>query len=161
MMGRPRGKAPGRVLPVAEKLLPAGRPRKDPPADAARRIREATARGCNRRGVAMALGCNVDVLVRWLDERAELKEAFDEGREKERAALHGKLYEAAMSGAVVPALFLLKARHGYREGEQEGQANRVSVVFRIPGALPLDKYNVEVIDDTGTEQISDETARRP
>lgn len=158
-MVRPRPKTPGRVVPAAERLSAAGRPRKDPPPNAAQRIREATARGCNRRGVAMALGCNVDVLVRWLDEHAELKEAFDDGRENERAALHGKLFEAAMNGAVVPALFLLKARHGYREGEQESQANRVSVTFNIPGALPLDKYMV-IENESRAEQISDEATRR-
>lgn len=166
-MGRPRGKAPGRVLPLAEKTPSAGgRPRKHPPPDAARIIRSAAARGYTRRGVAMALSCNEDVLVRWLDEHAELREAFAEGREIERAALHGRLYEAAMRGAVVPALFLLKARHGYREGEQEGQATpRVNITFNVPAALPLDAYNKMVIEndesgEPGTERISDEAVKR-
>jgi hypothetical protein len=106
----------------------------------------------------MALGCCLDVLIRWLDKFPELKEAFAEGREIERSALHGKLFEAAMNGAVVPALFLLKSRHGYREGEQEGQANRVSVTFNIPGALPLESYVIE--DEAGTQRISDKTPKR-
>jgi len=132
---------PGRVVPECNKLQ-LGRPRKEPPADAADVIRLATSTGASKIGVAMALGASFDVLARWLDESPELKAAFSEGREKERASLHNVLYEAAMAGAVVPALFLLKARHGYQEGQQEGQANRVSVTFNIPGAMPLDKFMV-------------------
>lgn len=147
------------MVPAEDKQTSAGRPRKVPPPGAAKVIREATARGASQRGVAMALGCCIDVLIRWLDEYPDLKEAFAEGREKERAALHNVLFEAAMNGAVVPALFLLKARHGYREGEQEGQANRVSVTFNIPGALPLESYVVE--DESGTQRISDAPAKRP
>jgi hypothetical protein len=140
---RPRPRTPGRVVPVEDKLSAGGRPRKEPPADAADVIRHAAAHGASKVGVAMAAGCNVDVLNRWFDERPDLKLAFDEGREKERASLHNVLYDAAMKGAVVPALFLLKARHGYQEGQQDGQGNRVFVTFNIPGALPLDNYVVE------------------
>jgi hypothetical protein len=146
-------------VPVHEKLTAAGRPRKEPPADAAEVIRHATAHGASKDGVAMALACSRDVLVRWLDERPDLKQAFDEGRERERASLHNVLYEAAMNGAIVPAMFLLKARHGYQEGQQEAQANRVSVTFNIPGALPLDKYMV-VENEPGTERLPISPAKR-
>jgi len=101
----------------------------------------------------MALGCNDSTLVRWLDEFPELNEAFSEGREKERQTLHNVLYEAATTGgdknALVAAMFLLKARHGYIEGQQESQANRVSINFAIPGAMPLDKFMV-IEDDQST-----------
>ena len=40
----------------------------------------------------------------------------------------------------VPAIFLLKTRHGYREGDQTEQGNRVSVTFNLPGAQPLDAF---------------------
>ena len=142
-MAREKGTLlPGRVKAPELKLSATGRPRKKAPPDAAEVIRLATSTGASKIGTAMALGVSYDVLVRWLDESPELKAAFDEGREKERASLHNVLYEAAMAGAVVPALFLLKAKHGYLEGQQEGQANRVSVTFNIPGAMPLDKYTV-------------------
>jgi hypothetical protein len=151
-MVQPRGKLPGRVKPADEKLL-AGRPRKEPPPDAAEVIRLAAAKGASMRGAAMALACNVEVLTRWLDEDPDLKTAFDEGRERERQTLHSVLYEAAMAGAVIPALFLLKARHGYQEGQQDGQANRVTINFTIPGAMPLDKFMV-VENEPRTERIS-------
>lgn len=94
----------------------------------------------------MALGVSDAILSRWLDEHPELNAAFHEGREKERQTLHGILYTAATTqgdkGALIAAMFLLKARHGYVEGQQETQANRVSVTFNVPGAQPLDKYLV-------------------
>ena len=157
-----RGRLPGRVKPEAEKLT-TGRPRKQPPADAFEVIQAATASGASKIGVAMALGISTDVLARWLDERPDLKQGFDAGREKERASLHNVLYAAAMAGAVVPALFLLKARHGYQEGQQEAQTNRVNITFNLPGAVPLDKFLV--IDDANnrTEPVPAKpalTARR-
>ncbi|MBK6008808.1 hypothetical protein JJB11_22150 [Ramlibacter ginsenosidimutans] len=148
-----RPKTPGRVLgPSDARLSNAGRPRKDPPAGAAELIRHAAAHGASQRGVAMALHSNVDCLRRWLDEHPELKQAFDEGREQERAVLHNALYRTATEGtgkdALIAAMFLLKSRHGYVEGDQEVQTNRVAVTFNIPAALPLDKFMV--VDDGGT-----------
>lgn len=142
-MSKPR--TPGRVIPLDEKQT-AGRPRKEPPPDAAEVIRQACATGANKIGVCMALGCSADVLDRWLDEDATLKEAFAHGREKERTTLHNVLYESAISGngkdSLIAAMFLLKSRHGYQEGQQESQANRVSVTFNIPAATPLNQFMV-------------------
>lgn len=98
------------------------------------------------KGIAAALAISVDTFRKWLDEYPELNEAFDKGREKERAALHGSLYDAAMKGNAVAAMFLLKSRHGYREGDQGEQANRVSINFTLPGAMPVEKF-VEVNAD--------------
>ncbi len=59
-----------------------------------------------------------------------------QGREAERLTLHNVLYEqATKNGNIVAAMFLLKARHGYREGDQSTEANRVSINFTMPGAL--------------------------
>ena len=40
----------------------------------------------------------------------------------------------------VAAIFLLKARHGYREGVVLEQQSNVRVTFDIPGALTPDNY---------------------
>lgn len=157
-MATQRPKTAGRVIPLEDKLTE-GRPRKLAPPDAADVIRKVCATGSNKRGVAMALGCDITVLDRWMDEAPELKQAFDEGREKERQTLHNVLYDAATTGtgkeALIAAMFLLKARHGYQEGAQDGQANRVSVTFNIPAAQPLDKYMVIENDtDARTQSVS-------
>lgn len=122
-----------------------GRPRKQPPADAVTRIAELAAEGFSVRGVAAGLGTSVDVLNRWMDENSALKEAFDAGRERERHALHNVLYRLATEEKdKISAMFLLKSRHGYREGDQGEQANRVSINFTLPGALKPDEF-VEVV----------------
>lgn len=127
-----------------------GRPRKAPPTDAAQRIQAAAADGFTIPGVAMTLGVNQDVLKRWMDEHPELKQAFAFGREMERRTLHNVLYRAATEGtgkdALIAAMFLLKARHGYKEGEPVGEQNgRVQIEIKLPGALPPAAY-VEVIE---------------
>lgn len=130
--------------PIIKKSV--GRPRKQAPPDALEVITQATARGSNKRGVAMALGCDIETLSRWLDESAELKEAFEQGREKERQTLHSVLYDCAVSGqgkdSLIAAMFLLKARHGYIEGDKATESNRVSINFQMPGALPLAQFQV-------------------
>lgn len=140
-----RGTLPGRVKAPEDKLA-VGKPRKQPPPDALEVITQATARGASKRGVAMALGVSGDVLNRWLEESDELKEAFELGREKERQTLHSVLYDCAVGGqgkdSLIAAMFLLKARHGYREGDQAAEANRVSINFQMPGALPLAQFQV-------------------
>ena len=104
------------------------------------------------KGIAAAMAISVDTFRKWLDEYPELNDAFDQGRERERAALHGKLYDAAMEGNTVAAMFLLKSRHGYREGDQGEQANRVSINFTLPGALPAEKF-IEV-NQNGAGQLT-------
>ena len=144
-----KGTLPGRVKHPDEKLI-AGRPLKVCPPDALQVITAACAGGATKTGVAMALGCSNVVLERWLHEQPELKEALIQGREKERQTLHDVLTNAAKGGNIVSAIFLLKARHGYVEGQQENQANRVSVTFNIPGATPLDKFNNTMVIDNDT-----------
>ena len=136
-----RPKTPGRVTPIEDKTV-SGRPRKVAPPDAADVIRKACALGASKVGVAMALACSVTVLERWLDEDPALKEAFAQGRERERQMLHGVLHDAAKGGNIIAAIYLTKSRHGYREGADESQANRVSVTFNIPAATPLNQFMV-------------------
>jgi hypothetical protein len=70
-----------------------------------------------------------------------LQRAFDEGREKERHALHNMLYRQAMEkGNATAAMFLLKARHGYREGDQNEAGNRVQILFALPGAMTMEEF---------------------
>lgn len=121
-----------------------GRPRKQPPADAAERITALAADGFSVLGVARRMGVNQEVLTRWFDEQPALKEAFDVGRENERYALHNMLYRLATEGGdKIAAMFLLKARHGYREGDQGEQANRVSINFSLPGALKPESFVID------------------
>jgi hypothetical protein len=100
------------------------------------------AEGWSVRGIAKTLGTDKDTLHRLMDDHPELREAFESGREQERRALHNALYLAAMNGQIAAAMFLLKARHGYREGDQSDQGNRVSITFTLPGAMRPDEFAV-------------------
>lgn len=92
-------------------------------------------------GVAARLGVSKDTFYRWMDDHPELKDAFDLGREMERHALHNLLYRQAMEqGNATAAMFLLKARHGYREGDQSDHAGRVSINIALPGAMTLQQF---------------------
>ena len=134
--------------------LPPPRPRKEPPPDAAERIRALAADGWSVLGIARYFEIGPDLLRgRWFDEYPELRDALEQGREQERHALHNRLYRMAMEGegreAAIAAMFLLKARHGYREGESQDQSNRVALTFNMPAALPLEKF-VTVDNESGT-----------
>ena len=122
-----------------------GRPRAEPPSDAAERIEALAADGFSVVGVASKLGVNPDVLKRWMDDDAALRDAFNAGREQERYALHNKLYRIAMESADVKAasiasMFLLKARHGYREGDQGEQGSRSNVTINLLGAMSREDF---------------------
>ena len=120
-----------------------GRPRKEVPVDAAKRIAKAATEGASMVGIAAYLGVSIKTLNRWLEEEPELKAALDLGREVEHNVLHSGLVQAAHKGNIVAAIFLLKARHGYREGDQGDTANRVSITFSLPGALKPEQFTVE------------------
>lgn len=115
--------------------------RKRPPQDAAEKLLELAAAGYNKKGLAYRLGTTVETLNKWLELYPELQRALDEGREREHNALFTALYDSATKGGnVTAAIFLLKARHGYREGDQGEIANRVSINFQLPGALRLEDF---------------------
>lgn len=122
-------------------LAKAGRKPKAPPRDAAARIEALAADGFSKLGVAKQLGTSVDTLNRWLDEQPELQTAFDNGREAERWALHNMLFKQAMEkGNTTAAIFLLKARHNYKEQDQSDIQNKVSITFNLPGAMSADEF---------------------
>ncbi|WP_370600475.1 hypothetical protein [Pseudomonas nitroreducens] len=119
--------------------------RKKPPSGAAKKLQQMAAEGWNKKGLAFGLGTTVETLNCWLELYPELQQAVDQGREREHLALYTSLYDAATKGGnVTAAIFLLKARHGYREGDQSEIANRVSVIFEMPGAMSLEDFTKDV-----------------
>jgi hypothetical protein len=143
-MSRP--KTIGRVKPIQDKLA-AGRPRKEPPADVLQVIEASCALGASsKQALAMATGVCRDVFERWMTETPAIQESVRAGTEKERQILHSVLYNKAMDGgkdSLIASMFLLKSRHGYREGEQESQAARLTINFSLPGAMKLEKFTIE------------------
>lgn len=117
---------------------------KKPPRNAAKKILEMSREGVSKAGIARGLGCSPKLLNAWLDNEPELQNALDEGREIEHGELRGALMEQARAGNVTSAIFLLKTRHGYREGDQGELANRVSVTFNLPGPMKPEDFSTTI-----------------
>lgn len=131
-----------------------GRPPKPPPADAAERIEQLAAEGRPVVGVAVSMKTTREVLRRWMSEHPELSEAFERGRERERHELHQILINNARDGEKpnINAMFILKCRHAYREGDPGEQPQRISVTFNLPGAMTRgDFLRTVVADETPTD----------
>jgi hypothetical protein len=122
-----------------------GRPRKQPPADAAALIHARSRDGFSVRGVAFGLDVSERVLRHWFDEHPELKQAFDEGREHVQHTLFNRLFKIATESkdertASTACMFLLKSMFGWREGEQQEQGTRVNITFNLPGAMSREDF---------------------
>ncbi|MBC7285693.1 hypothetical protein [Hoeflea sp.] len=83
-------------------------------------IEELAARGVAEATMAKALRMGKDAFRAAKRRDPAVQEAIDRGRAVEHDKLVGILHGLAMAGQYVPAMFLLKSRHGYREGEQVG-----------------------------------------
>jgi hypothetical protein len=148
------------TAPVRRPHRKKGPPRKGPPPNAAARIEALAASGHSVVGIARGLNTSQDRLRRWCEESPALEEAMTRGRESERFALHNVLYRAAtVDGNIVAAMFLLKARHGYREGDQSDTANRVSITFTLPGAMKPEEFLKAIEHEPETDAIPVPTAR--
>jgi hypothetical protein len=152
-----------RVLPtptIGTKGGVIGHPRKKPPADAAERIRAHAANGCSKVAIASDLGCGREVFARWLKDYPDLQMAFDLGREKERQVLHGRLFQEAMAGegktAIISAMFLLKTRHGYREGAPAEGGSHSTVTINMPGAMSLDDFRRGAISIAPSGEVEED-----
>jgi hypothetical protein len=127
------------------------------PSGCAAETRALAATGHSVRGIAAYFGTSVETFNRWMEDDAELAEAFANGRENERMTLHNSLFVAATQKAnATAAMFLLKARHGYREGDQSEQSNRVQVVFNLPGAMTAEQYKtIEAVATAKPKRVTD------
>ena len=112
---------------------------KELPANAHELVGAMAADGWSKAGIARQLGVSMKTFDKRLEDDPELQRAFDVGRDLEHQALFNVLYRQAVErGNATAAMFLLKSRHGYREGDQSEIANRVSITFNLPGADKLE-----------------------
>lgn len=110
-----------------------------PPRNAAANVKQWAADGTARKVIARRLGVSLETFNTWLTRHEDLQAALDEGIEEEHQTLLASLRKH-MASSPTPAIFLLKTRHGYREGDQTSVTNKVSFTFNIPGALTPDQY---------------------
>lgn len=132
-----------------------GRPRINPPDDAAERIEKLAASHYSMIGIARKFDVSVDTLREWFEDHQELKAAFQAGRAKEERRLVGLMAKIAenqedLSAAVKAASYLLSTRHNYRDGTGGGSGeSNVRVVVELPAAASVEEYRAgrgKVID---------------
>lgn len=114
-----------------------------PPADVYETARDLAASGANIKSIALAMGCHEKTFRRWREKDSAIDDAIEAGREEERKKLHDSLVNAALSGApqsITAAIFLLKARHGYKEHAEVDPQPRISLNFAVPQAMTADKF---------------------
>ncbi|NIZ08633.1 hypothetical protein [Pseudooceanicola sp. HF7] len=80
-------------------------------------VEEMAGRGCHVATIARALGMSKDAFKSCRDRQPEVDEAYHRGLAREHDQLVSNLRAAADDGNIVANIFLLKARHQYREGE--------------------------------------------
>jgi hypothetical protein len=90
------------------------------------------------RSIAAALGLGLGTLQRAMERQPELQDAVSFGRAQEEHALVSNLRALADAGNVIANLFLLKARHGYREGVEVEVCPNITIV--LPDAATPDAY---------------------
>lgn len=105
------------------------------------KIKRLGSRGVSEVDICSALGISFPTWKRLKEEDEQAAQALDEARREEESALVGVLYEAATKDKnLTAAMFLLKARHGYKEGSERVNANQVNVQITLPGAMDRKEY---------------------
>jgi len=94
---------------------------------------------------------------RWMIEHPELADAFERGKERERHEHYQIVVRDAREAAKpnVNAYFILKTRHGYREGDAGEQPSRLNITFNLPGAMTREDFLKTVIPDRAAYAPSD------
>jgi hypothetical protein len=105
-------------------------------------IEELAGRGCHLTTIARALRMSVDAFKACRARQPEVEEAYQRGLGTEHDALVSNLRTAANEGNVVANIFLLKARHAYREGEPLEINTTVNMggVLVVPADMTVEDY---------------------
>ena len=110
-------------------------------------IEQMAADGHGQYGICKAIPITFPTWQRWLKDYPEVKEAWRRGLATEEHFLVSKLREQAEKQAV-PCIFLLKAKHGYQEGQAPQTDQRVQIAVTLPAALPADQYKPGITVNT-------------
>lgn len=106
------------------------------------RVLEALAsQGNDQRTMAKALGISGAVLRHLRDGDEQVREAWDRGLGALASELTHHLLRAARKGNITAAIYLTKARLGWREGDApEGNRQAVQVNINLPSPLEREEY---------------------
>lgn len=126
--------------------------KKEPEPGDAQQIYRLAAAGHGTRSIAAKMQIGKGTFYRWLKDHPEIKEAYDAGMGHEEQELLSGLRTLLKYGNAAAGIFLLKSRHGYREGETQVADNRIQVQLTLPAALSSEQYR-QVLDVAKTPEL--------
>lgn len=126
-------------------MNPLGRPKKVVAQRQLADITKLAAKGVREQDIYRAIGMSQHTWERQKAEQPEVQAALDAGRQIMHDALVGKLFERAMKGDIVPNLFLLKTRFGYREGDEPSET-RPQITINMQGTLTAEQYRERIAE---------------
>ena len=108
------------------------------------RVMCALADGYPLAAIARALSVTVPTLKRLIAAGPEIEYEVEAQRSFEEGQLRDDLKELAREGDTVAAIFLAKARHGWRDRDDAKLKLEPSVcgVLAVPGVMPLDEWSI-------------------
>ena len=115
--------------------------------------------GRSQNSIAAALGIGRGAFKACFERQPEARLAWEAGNAADEQFWLDALRRASATGAFIPAMFILKARHGYREGDQPDMRPNVTIV--LPDALSPAQY-MQVIQDRPkaiTHPVDDDAPR--
>jgi hypothetical protein len=109
-------------------------------------IREWAQQGKTKAMIAAALRMSRTTFRECIERQPELVEALEAATVHEAALLDELSRQALEDGNTIAAIFLLKGRHGWREGEtRDGAGPQVNVQIVLPGpAASVEEYNARI-----------------
>ncbi len=125
-------------------------------------VEELAARGCHVTTIAAALGMSRDGWMSCRKRQPEVEEAYQRGVARECDALVGNLRVLADKGNIVANLFLLKTKHGFREGDNPQVQVNVdnSGVLLVPNKMSMQEFLEERRDAGAYEGPRPDTVER-
>lgn len=113
--------------------------------DARDAVADALLGGYPRNRIAKALGTTVKTLKRLIDDDPALQDAIEAREDAEEAEVRELLLAHARTGDTVAAIFLAKARFGWRDrddGRIKLEAANGGGVLLMPATVPLDEWSL-------------------
>ena len=108
------------------------------------RVMQALVDGYPLAAIGRALTVTVPTLKRLIAADADLEAQVEAQRSFEEGELRDILMELARHGDTVAAIFLAKARHGWRDRD-EAKGREATIgggVLVVPGLMPLDEWSI-------------------
>lgn len=127
------------------------------------RVMAALLEGYPKAAIARALSISVKTLDRLMLDDPDLLAQVEAQRAFEEAELRDILMELARKGDTVAAIFLAKARHGWRDRDDAKltvDAGKGGGVLVVPGTMPIDQWSAAAALQQAKyrERLPDETS---